>query len=268
MPQYTELGHGSPFWVDLGSPDLDASKSFYNGLFGWRYEEAPPEEVGGIRYVWAENSSGFAAGIAENEKGGIKGDARASWGVQLLVDDAEEVAGRVADLGGTVVAAPEKVGEYGVLAEVADPTGGTVKIWEAYQSGPTIKHEHGSMQWCELMTPDPEAAAAFFRTLLKAKTEPKEMPDGSVNSIVHTADGPVMGISSSGGLREDLQKRLGGAAWVVYFNVDDVDAATERAVARGGELPDPPWDVPGIGRIAWIVDPQGALVGLIKPLGG
>lgn len=265
MPQYTDLSQGTPFWVDLSSPDIAASMSFYANLFGWGYEEAPPEDVGGRRYAWAKNSSGFPAGIASQSDEEIASGAKSRWSVQLLVDDIEEVTKRVEDFGGSVVQAPAKVGEYGIGAEIADPTGGTAHIWQAFQSGPTIKHEHGAMQWCELMTPDPEAAAAFYRMLLSVKTDPMKMPDGSVNSIVSTADGPVMGISALGGLSDELITRLGDPTWVVYFNVHDVDAAAERAVHHGGELPDPPWDVPGIGRMAWVFDPQGALVALTTP---
>ncbi len=265
MPQYTNLSQGTPFWVDLSSPDIAASMPFYADLFGWGYEEAPPEDVGGKRYAWAKNSLGYPAGIASLDEEAIASGAMSQWSVQLLVDDIEDVTRRVGDFGGSVVEAPEKVGEYGIGAEIADPTGGRVNIWQAFQSGPTIKHEHGAMQWCELMTPDPEAAAAFYRMLLRVKTDPMEMPDGSINSIVSTADGPVMGISALGGLSDELIEKLGGPTWIVYFNVDDVDAATERAVQSGAELPDPPWDVPGIGRMAWIYDPQRALVAVTTP---
>ena len=265
MPQYTNLSQGTPFWVDLTSPDIAASMSFYANLFGWGYEEAPPEDVRGRRYAWAKNSSGFPAGIASLDDEQIASGAKPRWSIQLLVDDMEDVTRRVADFGGSIVEAPAKVGEYGIGAEIADPSGGRVNIWQVFQSGPTIKHEHGAMQWCELMTSDPEAAAAFYRILLRVKTDPMEMPDGSVNSIVSTEDGPVMGISALSGLSDELVARLGGPTWIVYFNVDDVDAASKRAVQNGAELPDPPWDVPGGGRIAWIYDPLGALLGLITP---
>ena len=239
--------------------------SFYAHLFGWGYDEAPPEDVGGRRYAWAKNSSGYPAGIASMDDEQIASGVKPSWSVQLLVDDIEEITERTTDFGGSVAAAPAKVGEYGIGAEIADPTGGRVNIWQAFQSGPTIKHEHGSMQWCELMTPDLQAAADFYRVLLRMKTEPMEMPDGSVNSIMSTADGPVMGISTLGDLSDELISRLGGPTWVVYFNVDDVDAAADRALQHGGELPDPPWDVPNIGRMAWIYDPYRTLLGLITP---
>ena len=265
MPQYTNLNQGTPFWVDLSSPDIAASMSFYANLFGWGYEEAPPEDVGERRYAWAKNSSGYPAGIASQSDEEIASGAQPRWSIQLLVNHMEEVTRRAADCGGYVVEAPSNVGEYGIGAQIADPTGGRVNIWQAFQSGPTIKHEHGSMQWCELMTPDPESAAAFYRMLLKVKADPMEMPDGSINSIVRTEDGPVMGISALSGLSDELIERADGPIWVTYFNVEDVDAAVNRAVENGAELPDPPWDVPNVGRLAWIYDPQGALVGLITP---
>ena len=74
-----------------------------------------------------------------------------------------------------------------------------------------------------------------------------------------------MSISALGGLSDELIARAGGSMWVTYFNVNDVDATVEIAVQHGADLPDPPWDVQGVGRMAWIYDPQGALVVLITP---
>ena len=40
--------NGIPSWVDLGSPDPDASAAFYGDLFGWTTTEpGPVEETGG-----------------------------------------------------------------------------------------------------------------------------------------------------------------------------------------------------------------------------
>ena len=50
MPEVTKYPAGTPSWVDLGSPDPDASASFYGDLFGWTIVEAGPvEETGGYR---------------------------------------------------------------------------------------------------------------------------------------------------------------------------------------------------------------------------
>ena len=48
MPERTSYEPGVPSWVDLSTPDFDASASFYGTLFGWDVEAAGlPEETGG-----------------------------------------------------------------------------------------------------------------------------------------------------------------------------------------------------------------------------
>ena len=46
--------------------------------------------------------------------------------------------------------------------------------------------------------------------------------------------------------------------WNVYFNVDDVDASVAKAEALGAKTLAPAMDVPGVGRMAMVADPQGA----------
>ena len=50
--------------------------------------------------------------------------------------------------------------------------------------------------------------------------------------------------------------------WMVYFSVDDVDAAYLQAVSLGGHEMLAPIDFPG-GRLAFITDPQGAAFGIM-----
>jgi predicted enzyme related to lactoylglutathione lyase len=49
--------------------------------------------------------------------------------------------------------------------------------------------------------------------------------------------------------------------WLVYFNVDDVSAAHERAVKAGGSEMMPPGAMPN-GHISVLRDPQGAAFGI------
>ncbi|MBM4408280.1 MAG: hypothetical protein FJ038_06725 [Chloroflexi bacterium] len=51
--------------------------------------------------------------------------------------------------------------------------------------------------------------------------------------------------------------------WAVYFTVDDVDRAADRAQDLGGSVMVPAQDMPG-GRFAIVSDPQGASFGLLK----
>ena len=50
MSERTSYAPGTPCWVDLATPDLDAAASFYGGLFGWEIPELPNSaEMGGYR---------------------------------------------------------------------------------------------------------------------------------------------------------------------------------------------------------------------------
>jgi predicted enzyme related to lactoylglutathione lyase len=51
--------------------------------------------------------------------------------------------------------------------------------------------------------------------------------------------------------------------WLPYVSVRDCDATTSKAAALGAQVALPPLDIPAVGRIAAVVDPLGATIGLI-----
>ena len=53
--------------------------------------------------------------------------------------------------------------------------------------------------------------------------------------------------------------------WLVYVGCDDVDATASRAAELGGTALLEPTDVPGVGRLAVLQDPQGAVFGIFNP---
>ncbi len=47
MPEMSAYADGVPSWIDLASPDEEASKAFYASLFGWRADPVlVPEACG------------------------------------------------------------------------------------------------------------------------------------------------------------------------------------------------------------------------------
>jgi uncharacterized protein len=52
MTERTSYEPGTPSWVDLSTPDVDAAGRFYGEVFGWQAEAAgPPEETGGSSWT-------------------------------------------------------------------------------------------------------------------------------------------------------------------------------------------------------------------------
>jgi predicted enzyme related to lactoylglutathione lyase len=52
------------------------------------------------------------------------------------------------------------------------------------------------------------------------------------------------------------------ATMVVYFDVDDIEAAARRVRELGGQAPEPGPETPGFGRFVECRDPQGVRFGL------
>ena len=57
----------------------------------------------------------------------------------------------------------------------------------------------------------------------------------------------------------------GKPALTVYVDVDDLQATLDKAKSLGAEIVMPPMDVPGGPKIAQFKDPDGNVVGLMKP---
>jgi predicted enzyme related to lactoylglutathione lyase len=54
-------------------------------------------------------------------------------------------------------------------------------------------------------------------------------------------------------------------AFVVTFDVEDCDATVASAVAAGAGVAMPADDMPGVGRLAYLIDPDGNLFGVLQP---
>ena len=114
----------------------------------------------------------------------------------------------------------------------------------------------GHVSWNELVTTDVAAAKTFYTGLFGWKTE--AFGSGMDYTLFKKGDTMV------GGMMKCPQPGA-PAHWLAYVTVEDVDAAAAKAGKLGGKMVAPPFDVPEVGRIAVVLDPQGAAIGLFKP---
>ncbi len=119
---------------------------------------------------------------------------------------------------------------------------------------------HGVFYWNELMAWDVERAKRFYGEAIGWSYEPMQVPDGTY-WIIKAGDTTV------GGMFQLSQPHHAGVpeGWMAYLAVDDIDARLERAVAAGGTVMRPAFDIPGVGRIAILKEPGGAGIGWITP---
>ena len=112
----------------------------------------------------------------------------------------------------------------------------------------------GTPIWYELMTADPDASKAFYDTVIGWTIEAR--PSGPMDyRMIDSGNGGQVG----GVMRLTEEMIAGGAkpTWLFYIGVDDVDASIAKIEAAGGSVLMPAWDIPGIGRLAMVADPQG-----------
>ena len=150
---------GAPCWVDLATTDQAAAKAFYGELFGWSYEDMPMDEAGQQRYSMASLDGSFAAAIFTQQEEQRQKGIPPCWNVHLTVEDVDATAGRVSELGGSLLMEPFNVFESGRMAMLSDPTGAVVALWQPRNHvGAGVKYEPGAMAWCEVMTTDTDVA--------------------------------------------------------------------------------------------------------------
>ena len=254
---------GAPCWVDLETTDQEAAKAFYGELFGWSYEDMPMDEAGHQRYSMASLGGSYAAAIYTQQDEQRQMGIPPHWSVHLTVDDVDATAGRVTELGGNLLMEPFDVFESGRMAVLSDPTGAAVALWQPRNHvGAGVQYEPGAMVWCELMTTDPAAAAAFYTELLGLHSQSQTMEHGVEYTVLMAAGAPAAGLMA---LPDELRAMQIPPHWSVYFQVADVDATVAAVTAGGGAVNMPPTDIATVGRIAFVRDPQGAGLGLMAP---
>lgn len=117
----------------------------------------------------------------------------------------------------------------------------------------------GKLIWHDLVTEDLDAARHFYGGLFGWTFEESTGLRGEDYLLARDGNTYVAGLVSIE--RPDDATRL--SRWLPYVSVADVDAAVADSVEAGAEVAASARDV-GLGRVAAIVDPQGAVIGLAR----
>jgi len=252
MPEISEYKPGTPCWVDLNSNDIEDSKSFYTGLFGWEAVTAPVEEAGGYTMFMKGGKEVAAVGPIQNE------GQPPVWVTYIATADADASAKAITAAGGTALAEPFDVMDVGRMGVFMDPTGGAFAVWQPKRhKGAGLVNEPGALCWNELHTSDPSAAKDFYSKVFGYGAEVNDF--GGDPYIEIKVDGTTVGaITGMGSMPPEVPPH-----WLVYFAVDDTDATVDTVKDLGGSVLSPPMDIPA-GRFAVVADNQGSSFGVIK----
>ena len=252
MGERTQYTPGTFSWADLATTDQEAAKTFYGELFGWTATDNPVGD--GAYYSIMSIDGKDVAAIATQPQQQRDAGAPPVWNSYITVESADQALERAKELGASVHAAAFDVMDAGRMGVVQDPQGAYFLVWEPKShTGASLVNAHGALSWDELATTDMEASASFYSQLFGWSVEPIEGMEMPYMVVKNSAGW------NNGGIRPVTESEPPN--WLVYFGIDDIDAAVAKVAELGGSTIAGPMPI-GMGSIAVIRDPQGAVFAL------
>ena len=243
-------------WYELMTTDRESAKAFYASVVGWGTRGA---SMPGPTYSLFTTGDFPVAGLVN-----LPEDARGTgvtprWIGYVGVDDVDAAVDGIKQLGGAVYVPPTDVPGVSRFSIVADPQMATLALVKGLKSAQAQSAEQGApgrVGWHELLAADWEKAFVFYGELFGW-----QKADSHVG-MMGTYQGFSAGGQTIGGMFTK-PPTLPLPFWLYYFNIDDVQAATNRVEAGGGQILYGPAQVPGGPWVAHCTDPQGAVFGLL-----
>lgn len=239
-------------WFDLMTSDPKAAVAFYTSTMGWGTDSWQSPAEGMPPYtMWTANGTAIG-GTMQLPPGA---PAPPHWLGYISTPDIDATVAKASGLGARVMMPPTAIPTVGRFAVLADPQGAVFAVFTP--AADTPGHEGpanlGEVSWFELGTSDHDKALEFYGALFGwEKQEAMDMGPLGVYQLWGRNGQPM------GGAYTIAAGMPMPPCWAYYVRVADLDAAVGRCGAGGGQVIQPPMDIPG-GRISICSDPQGAM---------
>ena len=254
------MSHGRFFWYDLVSKDRKASRAFLTSLFGWTASDAAMPD--GTPYTSFSVQKHLVCGLMPLTEARDFNQGQGYWMTYLRVDRLAPSIVRAKQQGGVTLSGALPVPDLGAYQIIRDPAGTLLALVEARQSILSSGMLWTSVIWNELLCRQGEGPVADFYQVVAGWSYQKTPQQAFDYSLFSLGGSQVAGIlempdTAYAGLRP---------AWQTYIGVSDVDALTAKALDCGGHITAEPFELPGVGRLALIVEPGGCQITLLQPL--
>ena len=233
---------GKFVWHDLLTPDADAARDFYTGVFGWSFKKQGS-------YIVISNKGKPIGGMIEI--GAEEGKEReAIWLAFMSVSDVDNAVAYLKSSGGVVHKGPVDMEHRGRGVLVSDPQGAQLLLLKA-EGGDPLDEEpaFGDWLWNEIWSNVPQQSHDFYEVL------------GEYDSSLDTSGYRILkkdgkwraGIRSV--FEDDFKVR-----WVPVIRVADPEETVKKVEQKGGAVWVRPDEPPSNGDTALISDSTGALL--------
>ena len=253
-PAGDEHHAGKMVFAELVTPDLVASERFYASLFGWSFQNI---NAGSGFFGQASLGGRTVAGIFQRP---LSAGRRPAWVTFIATGDVDKTDALAVQNGAKVLLPPRGLANLGQISVLADPQGAVFAMLASSSGDPPDQlADPGEWIWSSLVTTEPDADAAFYKTVFGY----------DLFDLPGTQDAHHMILASDGYARASVNPLPAGwtnarSRWIGYVRVDDAAAMAARVTALGGRVVQPPHMDRHGGQIALVADPAGALFGLLE----
>jgi uncharacterized protein len=241
-------------WNDLMTTDPQAAQSFYKAITGWG-TQAWEGDASYVMWTARDTPIGGVSALSDEAK---EMGAQPGWLMFVAVQDVDGAVRQAMSLGGSTHVEPQDIPTMGRFAVLADPQGASFGVFSATSGipGHDGPSKPGEFSWHELATTNQLAAWDFYEQMFGwAKMDGMDMgPLGTYQTFGRA--GQMLG-----GVY-DKPLEMPASNWLCYVLVPNADTTAALVERLGGKVLNGPMDIPGGGRIAQCLDPQGAAFAL------
>lgn len=125
MAEFTIPKHGEICWRELTTNNSGAAKEFYQGLFGWDFENS---KLSPVEYPEIHFDGKAVGGIMQMTEDWGDPLPASHWMNYIAVDDIEAAVEKIKENGGGICVPPFDAPNVGRISVVNDPSGATFSI--------------------------------------------------------------------------------------------------------------------------------------------
>lgn len=246
-------------WYELMTTNPDAAIAFYKQVAGWGitpFQHDPSYRM----WTVGKNPIGGVMRLPEEAR---RMGSPPHWLPYIGVQSVDATVRQATGLGARTHVQPQDIPHVGRFAVLADPQGAAFAVYQSATAAPApdAAPKRGDISWHELATTNWRAAWDFYQALFGwQKTQAMDMgPAGIYQTFGYGGPGML------GGMYNKPPDMPAPPHWLCYVMVANVDQMVTTVTRLGGKVLNGPMDVPGGGRIAQCLDPQGAAFALHSP---
>lgn len=252
QPPTNQYYPGKFIWQNLFTNDVEKAANFYKDMFGW---ESRKFGAGNNSYLLLTNRGLSAAGIIRLKK---DDQSENQWVSFISVDNVNSANSYVIQNGGKVLVQPKIFEQHGQVAIFADPEGAAFGVINSSSGDPReVLPEVGQFVWADLFAKQPETQIRFYKGIADYAVEQNDASGVNNDFFLKTN-----GVARSGILPIPDKDVLPN--WLPYVRVNNIVESVVKTTQLGGEVILEPSANLFNGKLAVILDPTGAALGLIE----